>query len=115
MKALMDAEKDDITATVDYERDGTNYTLVVFKPCRFLASGPAVLVYDPDAPLVPCPGVGATTAWDALTNVCNSVGCKFVVSQGKVELGKIYQMYLDEKPEPDSKGDLSSQVNHGVP
>ena len=42
----------------------------------------------PDAPLIPCPGVGATTAWDALTNVCNSVGCKFVVSQGKVELGE---------------------------
>ena len=41
----------------------------------------------PDAPLIPCPGNGATTtAWDALTNVCNSVGCKFVVRPGKVEL-----------------------------
>ena len=28
----------------------------------------------------------ATTAWDALTNVCNSVGCKFEVRPGKVEL-----------------------------
>ena len=186
MKALMVAEKDDITATQDYDRDGTNYTLVVLKPCRFLASGSAVLVYGPDgrlfdrtgdegddgrfqrewprpwcwrdvktvrqlkaikmpkvsfcapatleefaeymsqatkdfddpavplekrgikfvckesvaakvgpgkpkqdAPLIPCPGVGtATTAWDVLTNVCESVGCKFVVSQGKVELSE---------------------------
>jgi len=42
----------------------------------------------PDTPLIPCPGIGATTtAWDALTNVCTSVGCKFVVRQGEVELG----------------------------
>ena len=51
MKALMVGEKDDITATLDYNRDGTNYTLVVLKPCRFLASGPAVLVYGPDGRL----------------------------------------------------------------
>ena len=183
MKALMDAERDDIVATVAYERGGTNYTFVVLKPCRFLASGCAVLVYDPegrlfdktgdegddgcfqrawprpwswrdaktvrqlkaikmpkvsfcapatieefaeymsqatkdfddpavplekrgikfvckdsvaaktgpekpklDTPLISCPSVGAATAWDALTNVCNSVGCKFVVRQGEVEL-----------------------------
>lgn len=186
MKALMVAEEDDITATLDYDRDGTNYTLVVLKPCRYLASGPAVLVYGPDghlfdrtgdegddgrfqrawprpwcwrdaktvrqlkaikmpevyfyAPatmkdfveymsratkdfdspdiplesrgitfvcadsvaaktgpekpkqetaLIPCGGIGATTtAWDALTNVCNSVGCSFKVYLGKVEIGK---------------------------
>ena len=186
MKALMDAERDNIVATVAYERGGTNYTFVVLKPCRFLASGCAVLVYDPegrlfdktgdegddgrfqrawprpwcwrdaktvrqlkaikmpevsfcapstmkdfaeymsqatkdfddpavplekrgikfvckesvaaktgpenqksDVPLIPCPGVGtATTAWDVLTNVCESVGCKFVVRQGKVELSE---------------------------
>lgn len=186
MKALMVAEEDDITATLDYDRDGTNYTLVVLKPCRYLASGPAVLVYGPDghlfdrtgdegddgrfqrewprpwnwrhaetvrrlkaitmpevyfyAPatmkdfveymsratkdfdspdiplesrgitfvcadsvaaktgpekpkqetaLIPCDGIGATTtAWDALTNVCNSVGCSFKVYLGKVEIGK---------------------------
>ena len=186
MKALMDAERDDIVATVAYERGGTNYTFVVLKPCRFLASGCAVLVYDPegrlfdktgdegddgcfqrawprpwswrdaktvrqlkaikmpkvsfcapatieefaeymsqatkdfddpavplekrgikfvckesvaakvgpekpkqDAPLIPCPGSGTmTTAWDVLTNVCESVGCKFVVRQGKVELSE---------------------------
>ena len=186
MKALMVAEEDDITATLDYDRDGTNYTLVVLKPCRYLASGPAVLVYGPDghlfdrtgdegddgrfqrawprpwcwrdaktvrqlkaitmpevyfyAPatmkdfveymgratkdfdsqdiplenrgitfvcadsvaaktgpekpkqetaLIPCGGIGATTtAWDALTNVCNSVGCRFKVYSGKVEIGK---------------------------
>jgi len=186
MKALMDAERDDIVATVAYERGGTNYTFVVLKPCRFLASGCAVLVYDPegrlfdktgdegddgcfqrawprpwcwrdaetvrrlkaitmpevyfyapatmkdfveymsratkdfDSPdiplesrgitfvcadsvaaktgpekpkqetaLIPCNGIGATTtAWDALTNVCNSVGCSFKVYLGKVEIGK---------------------------
>ena len=186
MKALMDAERDDIVATVAYERGGTNYTFVVLKPCRFLASGCAVLVYDPegrlfdktgdegddgcfqrawprpwcwrdaktvrrlkaitmpevyfyapatmkdfveymsratkdfDSPdiplesrgitfvcadsvaaktgpekpkqetaLIPCGGIWATTtAWDALTNVCNSVGCSFKVYLGKVEIGK---------------------------
>ena len=186
MKALMDAERDDIVATVAYERGGTNYTFVVLKPCRFLASGCAVLVYDPegrlfdktgdegddgcfqrawprpwcwrdaktvrrlkaitmpevyfyapatmkdfveymsratkdfDSPDIPlesrgitfvcadsvaaktgpekpkqetalilCGGIGATTtAWDALTNVCNSVGCRFKVYSGKVEIGK---------------------------
>ena len=191
MKALMVAEEDDITATLDYDRDGTNYTLVVLKPCRFLASGPAVLVYGPDgrlfdktgdegddgcfqrawprpwcwrdaktvrqlkaikmpevyfyAPatmkdfveymsratkdfdspdiplesrgitfvcadsvaaktgpekakqetaLIPCDGIGATTtAWNTLTNVCNSVGCRFKVYSGKVEIGKMPEKY----------------------
>ena len=186
MKALMVAEEDDITATLDYDRVGTNYTLVVLKPCRFLASGPAVLVYGPDghlfdrtgdegddgrfqrewprpwnwrhaetvrrlkaitmpevyfyapatmkdfveymsratkdfdspdiplenrgitfvcadsvaaktgpakpkqdAPLIPCPGSGTmTTAWDVLTNVCESVGCTFEVVHGEVEIGE---------------------------
>ena len=186
MKALMVAEEDDITATLDYDRDGTNYTLVVLKPCRYLASGPAVLVYGPDghlfdrtgdegddgrfqrkwprpwnwrhaetvrrlkaitmpevyfyapatmkdfveymgratkdfdsqdippenrgitfvcadsvaaktgpekpkqdAPLIPCPGSGTmTTAWDVLTNVCESVGCTFEVVHGEVEIGE---------------------------
>ena len=186
MKALMVGEKDDITATLDYNRDGTNYTLVVLRPCRFLASGPAVLVYGPDgrlfdrtgdegddgrfqrewprpwnwrhaetvrrlkaitmpevyfyapatmkdfveymsratkdfdspdiplesrgitfvcadsvaaktgpekpkqdAPLIPCPGSGTmTTAWDVLTNVCESVGCTFEVVHGEVEIGE---------------------------
>lgn len=186
MKALMDAERDDIVATVAYERGGTNYTFVVLKPCRFLASGCAVLVYDPEgrlfdktgdegddgcfqrawprpwcwrdaktvrqlkaikmpevsfyAPstmkdfaeymsqatkdfddpavslesrgitfvcadsvaaktgpekpkqetaLIPCPGIGTMmTAWDVLTNVCESVGCTFEVVHGEVEIGE---------------------------
>ena len=186
MKSLMDAEKDDIVATGSYERGGTNFTFVVLKPCRFLASGCAVLVYDPegrlfdktgdegddgrfqrawprpwcwrdaktvrqlkaitmpevsfcapftmkdfaeymsqatkdfdspdiplenrgitfvcadsvsakvgpekpkqDAPLIPCPGSGTmTTAWDVLTNVCESVGCTFEVVHGAVEIGE---------------------------
>ena len=42
-----------------------------------------------DVPLIPCPGVGtATTAWDVLTNVCESVGCQFEVVNGKVEIGE---------------------------
>lgn len=42
-----------------------------------------------DAPLIPCPGIGATTtAWDVLTNFCHSVGCKFEVGNGKVEIGE---------------------------
>ena len=187
MNALMDAERDDITGTVAYERGGTNFTFVVLKPCRFLASGSAVFVYDPEGrlfdkaldegdngrfqrawprpwcwrhaetvrrlkairmpevsfcapatmkdfaaymshatkdfddpgtlqekrgikfickesvaakigpektnvnqhPLTPCPGAGETmTAWEVLTNVCHSVGCKFKVVNGKVEIGE---------------------------
>ena len=186
MKSLMDAEKDDIVATGSYERGGTNFTCVVLKPCRLLASGCAVFVYDPegrlfdktidegdnrrfqrawprtrgwrhaetvrrlkaikmpevsfcapttmrefaeymsqaardfddpavplekrgikfvctesvaakvgpekqkpDAPLIPYPSYGATTtAWNVLTNVCHSVGCKFEVGNGKVEIGE---------------------------
>lgn len=43
----------------------------------------------PDAPLIPCPGTDATTtAWNVLTNVCHSVGCKFEVGNGKVEIGE---------------------------
>ncbi len=39
-----------------------------------------------------------------------------VGEQGRtLDGGKIYQMYLDEKPEQDPKGDLSSRVNHGIP
>ena len=47
LKTLLAVEKNDIIATFGLEREGTNYTFVVLKPCRFLASGPAVLVYDP--------------------------------------------------------------------
>ena len=43
----------------------------------------------PDAPLIPCPGAGATTtAWVVLTNVCHSVGCTFEVGCGEVEIGE---------------------------
>ena len=39
--------------------------------------------------LIPCGGIGATTtAWDVLTNVCNSVGCTFEVVHGEVEIGE---------------------------
>ena len=46
LKTLLAVEKDDITAKFNHERGGTNFTFVVLKPCRFLSSGPAVLVYD---------------------------------------------------------------------
>jgi len=39
-----------------------------------------------DEPLIVNDSFRATTAWDVLTNVCNSVGCKFEVRPGKVEL-----------------------------
>ena len=43
----------------------------------------------PTAPQIPSPGAGATTtAWDALTNACESVGCTFEVGCGKVEIGE---------------------------
>ena len=51
LKTLLVVEKDDITAKFDHERGGTNFTFVVLKPCRFLASGSAVLVYDTDGNL----------------------------------------------------------------
>ena len=51
IKSLMDAETDDIVATVAYERGGTNFSFVVLKPCRFLASGCAVFVYDTEGRL----------------------------------------------------------------
>ena len=112
MKALMDAERDDIVATVAYERGGTKmkdfaeYMSQATKDfddpavplekrgIRFVCkesvaakTGPEK--QKPDAPLTPCPGVVATaTAWDALTNVCESVGCKFEVYHGKVEIGE---------------------------
>ncbi|MBE7728154.1 MAG: hypothetical protein E7244_28315 [Enterocloster citroniae] len=39
--------------------------------------------------LIPCPGSGTmTTAWDVLTNVCESVGCTFEVVHGEVEIGE---------------------------
>ena len=51
LKTLLAVEKDDIAATFCHEREGTNFTFVVLKPCRFLASGPAVLVYDSEGNL----------------------------------------------------------------
>ena len=50
--ALIAAETDDVTSVCDCSLNGTNYVVVVMKPCRgFLASGPAVLVYGPDGRL----------------------------------------------------------------
>ena len=49
--ALIAAESDAVMNVYDYSLNGTNYVVVVMKPCRFLASGPAVLVYGPDGRL----------------------------------------------------------------
>jgi hypothetical protein len=49
--ALIAAETNDVTIARDCSLNGTNYVVVVMKPCRFLASGPAVLVYGPDGRL----------------------------------------------------------------
>ena len=49
--ALIAAETNDVTSVYDCSLNGTNYVVVVMKPCRFLASGPAVLVYGPDGRL----------------------------------------------------------------
>ena len=51
LKTSLAVEKDDIAATFCHEREDTNFTFVVLKPCRFLASGPAVLVYDSEGNL----------------------------------------------------------------
>ena len=49
--ALIAAETNDVTSVCDCSLNGTNYVVVVMKPCRFLASGPAVLVYGQDGRL----------------------------------------------------------------
>ena len=49
--ALIAAETNDVTSVCDCSLNGTNYVVVDMRPCRFLASGPAVLVYGPDGRL----------------------------------------------------------------
>ena len=49
--ALIAAETNDVTSVCDCSLNGTNYLVVVMKPCRFIASGPAVLVYGQDGRL----------------------------------------------------------------
>ena len=49
--ALIAAETNDVTSVCDCLLNGTNYVVVDMRPCRFLASGPAVLVYGPDGRL----------------------------------------------------------------
>ena len=49
--ALIAAETNDVTFVSDCLLNGTNYVVVDMRSCRFLASGPAVLVYGPDGRL----------------------------------------------------------------
>lgn len=52
LRGLTAAETNDIRKVFAFRQDGSNFTAVVVKPCRALASGPAVLVYDADGRLV---------------------------------------------------------------
>ena len=46
------AETNDIWRVVSFQQDGSNFMAVVVAPCRFLASGPAALIYDQDGKLI---------------------------------------------------------------
>lgn len=54
MQEMTAAEADDIWEVVPFRQDGSNFTAVVAAPCRFMASGPAVLIYDSDGKLIDC-------------------------------------------------------------
>lgn len=47
-EALLAAEPEEVSKIVDFRQDGTNYTAVVLSCMRFLASGPAVFIYNED-------------------------------------------------------------------
>ena len=50
--ALIAAEPQEVTRTIDFTQRGTNYTAVVLSWIGFLPSGPAVIIYDADGRLV---------------------------------------------------------------
>lgn len=52
LQELTEAEADDIQRVIPFQQDGSNYTAVLVKPCRSLASGPAVLIYDKEGKLI---------------------------------------------------------------
>lgn len=52
LKELTEAEAEDIQRIVPFQQDGSNYTAVLVRPCRSLASGPAVLIYNEDGKLI---------------------------------------------------------------
>lgn len=52
MQEMTAAETNDILKVVSFQQDGSNFTAVVVAPCRCLASGPGVLIYDQDGKLI---------------------------------------------------------------
>ena len=44
--ALIAAEPQEVSRTIDFTQNGTNYTAVVLSCIGFLPSGPAVIIYD---------------------------------------------------------------------
>ena len=52
LQEMTTAETNDIRKIVPFQQDGSNFTAVVVAPCRFLASGPAILIYDQEGKLV---------------------------------------------------------------
>ena len=52
LQEITSAETNDIWKVVSFQQDGSNFTAVVVAPCRFLASGPAALIYDQDGKLI---------------------------------------------------------------
>ena len=52
MQEMTAAETNDIWKVVSFQQDGSNFTAVVVAPCRCLASGPGVLIYDQDGKLI---------------------------------------------------------------
>lgn len=52
LQEMRAAEANDILKVVSFQQDGSNFTAVVVAPCRCLASGPGVLIYDQDGKLI---------------------------------------------------------------
>ena len=52
LQEMTAAETNDILKVVSFQQDGSNFTAVVVAPCRFLASGPGVLIYNQDGKLI---------------------------------------------------------------
>ena len=50
--ALIAAEPQEVSRTIDFTQNGTNYTAVVLSCIGFLPSGPAVIIYDADGYLI---------------------------------------------------------------
>jgi hypothetical protein len=50
--ALIAAEPQEVTRTIAFTQNGTNYTAAVLSCIGFLPSGPAVIIYDADGRLI---------------------------------------------------------------